>query len=553
MENNFNKNRLEDHFYAKTIEGKTIYIEQAISGKNGYFCPDCGREMIAKKGDVKVHHFAHDAKDVKIERKCIYSNEQYRHKLGKEILQRIKQVKVPTLYKYPPIGGVEGQVIKIKDSCTIAAHEVKIELDFYEDENGNIKFGKNVDYNNSNKHLLFRPDVAFFNSKSQPILLIELVATHKVDSEKLAKIKRLGINSIEITLPKDSEQAIEKTFYNTYKTIWLYNYEEENFKYSINSNGINEGIPSFDELQRRVFETAESYNCRSTQINNFIRGFRKVMESEQYTNTQQYLRGEIQRIENNTKDNRERLRTIERQFDEEAEGYFRDEISKLTRKGDSFRERAKQFERDYSNLEERYNRKKGELISEERDFEPECQDEIRRIEDELREPDGSSGTLDERIRDLRKRQEYERETDENHRRRLLQCKDEETRIIEYITDRRKELAIEYKQLEYRTREENERNERTIRGELEERGRRIRDRNDRIRNSTKREFEKSCEDTITAVFERDYRRIQGRIDSGIKGLLEVREAIINIRKEKAYLTRLREAKEVLDEGTYKNWL
>lgn len=36
-----------------------IHISQATSGKNGYFCPVCGKEMVARKGEVRIPHFAH--------------------------------------------------------------------------------------------------------------------------------------------------------------------------------------------------------------------------------------------------------------------------------------------------------------------------------------------------------------------------------------------------------------------------------------------------------------------------------------------------------------
>ena len=244
----------ENHLFAKNLKGDEIHISKAISGKNGYYCTGCNREMIAKKGSIKTHHFAHDAKDIIGIEKCPYSDEQYRHKLGKEILQRIKQIKVPAVYILP-LFDKEGKAMKISESKVVFANEVRIELEFYENDDGEIKFGRNIDYKNTSKHLLFKPDVAFFDNKGKPILLIELVATHKVDVDKLAKIKLLGIDLIEVSIPKDSQEEIEATFYHTNRTQWLYNYEQENTQYIPIPQGNAEGISSINEFQRRIFES----------------------------------------------------------------------------------------------------------------------------------------------------------------------------------------------------------------------------------------------------------------------------------------------------------
>ncbi len=45
---------------ALDINGKRIHIDQSHV-KEKYFCPECGEELIIKKGKIKVHHFAHKA------------------------------------------------------------------------------------------------------------------------------------------------------------------------------------------------------------------------------------------------------------------------------------------------------------------------------------------------------------------------------------------------------------------------------------------------------------------------------------------------------------
>lgn len=219
------RNKEEQNEFAENVKGKIIYILDAESGKKGYFCIGCKTQMQAVKSKIRGRksYFRHDATDVKKnQRECTFSNQNYRHSQAMSILNRIKRIKVPTLYKYPPKNS-EGKAIKLKDSEFIEAKYTKSELTFYETDDGDVNFGKNPSIDNRN--LLIRPDVTFFNAQNEPILLIEIVVTHKIDSEKLAKIKRLGINTVQITIPKDSLENIEKSFSIGRQIKWIHNNE----------------------------------------------------------------------------------------------------------------------------------------------------------------------------------------------------------------------------------------------------------------------------------------------------------------------------------------
>ena len=191
------ENRHENNVYAFDIKNIPKHISEVESGKKGYYCMGCGREMQAKKGGILTHHFAHDPKDILKKGKCIYSDETYRHKLAKEILQRIKQIKVPNLYKYPSLG-IEGKPNKLREAWTVVASTVKNELTFYEDENGTICYGRDIVFEGTEKFLLIKPDVTFFDKDENPILLIEIVATHKIDKNKLIKILMHTPSSIKV-------------------------------------------------------------------------------------------------------------------------------------------------------------------------------------------------------------------------------------------------------------------------------------------------------------------------------------------------------------------
>lgn len=224
----------EDFDWAKDKNQIERYIKdsEVVRGR-GYTCIECGQEMIAKKSDLELrrHHFAHFAVDVINKGKCTFSNETYRHNIAKKILQILKKIKVPPLYKLPP-SGYDGKPNKLQDSKFIEADKVEIQMQFYETKEGKICWGRNKnDEEDKTKFNLFEPDVSFFDKNGNPILLIEIVATHDIDKDKLFKIQSLGIDTIKVKIPRSSKEEIENTFLTSNNTEWVYNYERETTEY----------------------------------------------------------------------------------------------------------------------------------------------------------------------------------------------------------------------------------------------------------------------------------------------------------------------------------
>lgn len=362
---------IEESQYAKNMKGKQIFINDSESGRKGYYCIGCDHEMEAVKRKVEYYksYFRHIPLDKKKgERDCTFSNETYRHSLVKNLLQLSKRIKVPPLYKFVEFGEITKKY-KIKDAEFIHASLVKNEVIFYENDDGEVKWGQQLEI--EEKNLLFIPDVVFFDSKSKPILLIEITATHKVSYEKLAKIRRLGINTIEIIIPKSSPEDIENNLNKSDNKVWLYNYEEQRIETSSLSERDGETLLQTDEFQNLCFE--ETYKCRATEINNLIRAISRNLESQQYKILSQGIESEIYRVENNTE-------RAEQQLSE-----FTAKVRERTKK--EFRERIEFPERDIENnirgekgilnelfqekvgLEKRYNRKGEELEKRHSDLE----------------------------------------------------------------------------------------------------------------------------------------------------------------------------------------
>ncbi|WP_111709115.1 GumC domain-containing protein [Lutibacter citreus] len=331
--------------WAKDIKGEPIHINNANSGANGYYCMGCDKEMQAVKFKNPKYqsYFRHHAKNIDKEKtECVVASRNYRERLAAFILNRIKFINVPPIYKYPPLKE-EGLEMFLKDRETIKAHKVVSELTFYEDEQGNILHGKNPKI--EDRYLLVRPDVTFFDEKNEAILFIEFVVTHKLSEEKKVKLSRLGINTVQIIIPKVPEVEIEKALKSSRKFKWIYNELEANTEYISIPKGNTEGVPPIDEIQRKLFE--ESYSCRAAKINNLVRNINKCLRSESYRRTERLFNSEISRVKGNTESAQKRLGDLEEQYRKEAL--------------DRNRESHGQIKIKYRDLEKRYNDKNQEL------------------------------------------------------------------------------------------------------------------------------------------------------------------------------------------------
>ncbi len=364
-------NNIEQNEYAKDNFGNHVYILEVEKGQKGYWCIGCGFEMIAVHGTIenRKKFFRHVAKDVNIERNCTFSNEEFRHKLAIEILQFTKRTKVPNLYSYSHDGKKK---ILLEESKFIEADHVRAELTFYEDDDGNIKWGKNPDL--VNKNLLIRPDLTFFNTKGEPLLLLEIVVSHKIDDEKKVKLKRLGINTIQIKIPKDSEENIKKGLETSVNTQWVYNNEQERTNFIQISKRDRTQLLPVDELEKRLFR--ESFECRKSQLGNLIRSIKKCLGSQQYRDLVNQFEHELSRVKTNTASNRIQLEELRKGIRTRVSEKFRDKIEEVERQEKEFTENLdresdiiqrsfdaakRQRDANFGKLEERYQSKKREL------------------------------------------------------------------------------------------------------------------------------------------------------------------------------------------------
>lgn len=352
---------MEDNTYAYDHAFQRIHVSQAKSGRRGYYCMGCEKEMQAVKqsNEERRSYFRHDAKDVDPNNKCTYRDEDYRHKLAKEILERLKLIKVPSVYKYPP-PNVEGGRNLLEKSKFIKAFRVEIEKSFYEDDSGQIQFGNNP--GEDEMSLIIKPHVTFLDENNIPILIIEFVSTHKPDFTKQAKLRRLGINTIQVSIPKDSPEKIEAVFSETSHTKWIYNELEATTQYIPVPTAFGEGVLPFDVLERQLYE--ESFKCRAAQVGNLIRAIERCLESESLQSAESDFEREIERISDEIIRIDGEIEDVDRRLGERKDS-IEDEvirehehgINELKAEGDRIRAEEEEFRDYFEELEKRYTLK----------------------------------------------------------------------------------------------------------------------------------------------------------------------------------------------------
>jgi hypothetical protein len=389
----------------------------------------------------------------------------------------------------------------------VTAHKVKSQLTFYEDDEGSVKYGKNPDV--ENKYSLIRPDVVFFNVSNKPILFIELVITHKVNSEKKIKLRRLGIDTISIIIPKSSEQEIEDNFKSTQRVKWEYNEKEANTNYIRVSSRTSEGVLEFDEHQKRLFE--EDINCRKARLNNTLRTIKKCLLSKSYQRAEHNFESEISRIENATKAERQGLEEMESRFEKEIS-------SELTGNFDAIKSEEETFREYCSNLESRYTEKAESIKLEQEGV------------DELTEEVLDSNKSEKRIRAEfeEQQQTIEQEFIERTERVKLSIKRESKSFTE-LKREESTIAEEFRKLE-------EQEQRYFQSKIKRLG----------------EEERNIDQSVREELLRDIKQNPRRFSKGIRNILEAQTMGYDFKNAKREEIRFKRAKELFIKGTWKKW-
>lgn len=310
----------KDTSFAETKEGLRIEIFNAPSGRGDYFCRSCKNEMVAvhRKIPRAMSYFRHYVPDPTSRKKCTYSDFEERVKVALELLQQSKSIKVPSIYMYPPDGS-DGPPYKISAPKDIKAYKILTSRYFYEDSDQNLHWGDERQI--SELKFLLKADAVLFDQKDEILLLVVFAKSHAMNNDLKDRILCLRINTVQITLPRESVEGIGKVFQKTHHTKWLYNKDYATTKYVRLPDGHSDGIPEVDELQRRFFE--ENFYCRRSQITRAVRKITKYLESQQYRDAEDTIRAQIERIDQEENDFAKEYRELEERIKDEIRAEYK--------------------------------------------------------------------------------------------------------------------------------------------------------------------------------------------------------------------------------------
>ena len=169
--------------------------------KCGCVCPACGNKLWARIGDQRMPHFAHEPHT-----HCEYGYESSLHLAAKDILSRSEKMVVPPVYVEFPQSGKPKELLY---------PEKKIDIDCVKLEN---RFDDII------------PDIVVYSGEQ--IYFIEIYVTHRIDDEKLKKLKEQNISTIEIDLSKEKrdisvEELSDILLKASDRKSWKYNAESD--------------------------------------------------------------------------------------------------------------------------------------------------------------------------------------------------------------------------------------------------------------------------------------------------------------------------------------
>ncbi len=160
-------------------------------------CSGCDGVLVARKGKVKEHHFAHQSAAP-----CAHAFESALHKLAKQILNEKLMLLLPRV-----AAARSGEEVIECEEREFSFDRAEIEVPFPG----------------------FQPDVVLY--KGERRLLVEVLVTHATDETKEARIAASGLAAVEIDLSGISRDAdipaVADALCRSAPRWWIYNQREQ--------------------------------------------------------------------------------------------------------------------------------------------------------------------------------------------------------------------------------------------------------------------------------------------------------------------------------------
>lgn len=218
-------------------DGNIVSIDDVPSGKEcGCVCPACGNKLWARKGEQRMHHFAHEPHT-----HCEYGYESSLHLAAKVILSRSKKMVIPPVYVEFPQSGKPEELLYPEKKIPVD----RVELEKHFDD--------------------IIPDIVVYSGDKY--FFIEIYVTHPIDDEKLKKLKEKNISTIEIDLSKikrdiSVEELSDILLNSSPQKSWKYHTESEKWYQQFEKDASDE-LP----LKRHGGETYYVDRCPLQDLN----------------------------------------------------------------------------------------------------------------------------------------------------------------------------------------------------------------------------------------------------------------------------------------------
>lgn len=208
-----------------------VHIANVESGKNcNCICPSCSSPLIAAKGTKNQHHFKHATT---IE--CEGGLESAIHMAAKQIIMERQQIKLPEYTISKSL--LDSKGIEHIQSKTIGQNIQPITFDSVLEEQtlGDM-----------------RADILAIKRNEK--LMIEIFYRHKVDDQKIKKIKASNISTIEIDLSDFTPDDVRD-----WETFWLCINDPNRAQWLFNARAATESVELEKQLEKKLQEIEKEY------------------------------------------------------------------------------------------------------------------------------------------------------------------------------------------------------------------------------------------------------------------------------------------------------
>lgn len=170
--------------WALDSDNKLVHISQVTRGLAcNCFCPGCHAPLVARKGSVNVHHFAHSSGN----EDCHYGYESAVHLLAKSVLERNKTIALPPYeVSYCEKPESDPEIYSLLDGMYGYEYKYPSRTITFDEIQNEVHLGD------------FTPDSIAVKDGTR--LLVEFRNTHAVDEDKLEKIRAFSTSCVEIDI-----------------------------------------------------------------------------------------------------------------------------------------------------------------------------------------------------------------------------------------------------------------------------------------------------------------------------------------------------------------